>query len=210
MDIPVWDLLCFNCIYCASTEVTAAYMWHELLANRGANDVISCLAHFIFCNPLGRTGARWSVWWADNCPGQNKNNFIMWFFQDLIRRNVYSRIDYKFLVVGHTYGPTDRSFGVIEHYTSKVETAMVDHPMEVWVRHTYDVMETPKRVSYYKKRGRQSMDTKPPQLYEQYPIPLKKPKADDLHKLVAKFVPSEYQEFYVELPTNGSDSSDED
>ena len=270
-------------IYCASTEVTAAYMWHELLAKRGANDVISCLAHFIFCNPLGRTGARWSIWWADNCPGQSKNNFIMWFFQDLIRRNVYSRIDYKFLVVGHTYGPTDRSFGVIEHYTSKVETVytpqqwyehvkqaavrikvaemeqtffrdyrqhlrklyternqdidkqpldfsrivwfnfgkgekviagkvtMVDHPMEVWVRHTYDVMETPKRVSYYKKRGGQSIDTKPPQLYEQYPIPLKKPKADDLHKLVANFVPSEYQEFYVELPTNGSDSSaDED
>ena len=48
-------------IYCASTEVTAAYMWHELLAKRGANDVISCLAHFIFCNPLGRTGARCMV-----------------------------------------------------------------------------------------------------------------------------------------------------
>ena len=25
---------------------------------------------------------------ADNCPGQNKSNFIMWFFQDLICRNM--------------------------------------------------------------------------------------------------------------------------
>ena len=98
-------------IYSASTQLTAAYMWHELLAKRGANEVISCLSHFIFCNPLGRTGAKRSIRWADNCPGQNKNNYIMCFFQDLIRRGVYTRIDFKFLVVGHTYGPTDRSFG---------------------------------------------------------------------------------------------------
>ena len=71
--------------------------------------------------------------------------------------------------------------------------------------------ETPKRVSYLKKRGVQSgIDMKPPLLYQQYPIPLKKPKADDLCKLVSSFVPSEYKEFYAELPTNGSDSSDTD
>ena len=58
---------------------------------------------------------------------------------------------------------------------------------------TYNVMETQKRVSYYKKKGKQSINTKPSQLYEQYPIPLKKPKADDLHKLVANFVPSEHR-----------------
>ena len=270
-------------IYSASTQLTAAYMWHELLAKRGANDVISCITHFVYCNPLGRTGAKWSIWWADNCPGQNKNNYIIWFFQDLIRRKVYTRIDYKFLVVGHTYSPSDRSFGVIEQHTSKVETVytpqqwyehvkqasiavrvtemeqtsfrnhrqhlrklytersqdtdkqpldfsrivwfnfgkgekvqegkviMVDHPKEVWVRHTYSVAEAPKRVSYLKKRGVQSgIDRKPPPLYQQYPIPLKKPKADDLRKLVSNFVPSKYQDFYAELPTDGSDSSDTD
>ena len=69
---------------------------------------------------------------SGNCLGQNKNNLLMWFFQDLIRRYVYSRIDYKFLVVGHTYGPTDRSFGVIEHYTSKVETV---YTPQQWYEH---------------------------------------------------------------------------
>ena len=69
-------------IYYASTQLTTAYMWHELLAKRGANDVISCLAHLIFHNGLGRSGAKWSIWWADNSPRQNKNNYIMWFFQD--------------------------------------------------------------------------------------------------------------------------------
>ena len=70
--------------------------------------------------PLAHTGAKWSIWWADNCPGQNKNNYIMWFFQDLIRHQVYSRIDYKFLIAGHTYGATDQAFGVIERYTSSI------------------------------------------------------------------------------------------
>ena len=56
----------------------------------------------------------------------------MWFFQDLIRQNVYTRIDYTFLVVGHTYGPTDRSFGVIERYTKHVETV---YTPQHWYEH---------------------------------------------------------------------------
>lgn len=47
---------------------------------------------------------------------------VIWFFQDLIRRGIYSRIDLKFLVVGYTYGPTDHTFGVIENYTSRLES----------------------------------------------------------------------------------------
>lgn len=119
-------------IYSASARITTAFMWHEMLARRGCNDVISCLSRFIMKTPLGRAGAKWSIWWADNCPGQNKNNYIMWFFQDLIRRGVYSRIDYKFLIAGHTYGATDQTFGVIERYTSKIETV---YTPEQWYQH---------------------------------------------------------------------------
>ena len=274
-------------IYSASTNVMMAYMWHELLAKRGANDVTSCLAHFIFRTALGRTGAKWSIWWADNCPGQNKNNSLMWFFQDLIRRNVYTRIDFKFLVVGHTYGPADRYFAVIEKHTSKLETVytpqqwfdhvrkaatspncrievtempqssfrdyrkhlrkqytertqdldnkplkfsnavwfnfgrgeklvdgkliVLEHPNEVWVRHTYDANEAPQHVSYFKKRGVQrGFDGPPPPLYDNYPIAIKKAKADDLKKLVTHYVPVEYQGFYSELPTVDNTNSDDD
>ena len=107
-------------IYSASVSITTAFIWHELIARRGSNNVIFCLSQFIFHTKLG---AKWVIWWADNCPGQNKNNCIMWFFQDLIQRNVYSRIDYKFL--GHTYGATDQAFGAIERYTSKIDTVFV-------------------------------------------------------------------------------------
>ena len=107
-------------------------MWNELVAHRGANEVVSSLAHFIFNTKQGQTGAKWSIWGADNCPGENKNHCLIWFFLDLIRRGIYARIDYKFLVVGHTYGPADRYFGVIENYTRKIENIYT--PQE-WYEH---------------------------------------------------------------------------
>ena len=91
-----------------------------------------CLSRFIFHTFMGRTGAKWSIWWADNCPGQNKNNYIMWFFQDLIRRKVDSRIDDKFLIAGHTYGSTDQTFGAIEHYTYRIDAVNVP---DQWYQH---------------------------------------------------------------------------
>ena len=107
------------------------------LCKRGPNDVASCLSHFIFQTPLGRTGAKWSIWWADNCPGQNKNNALMWFFQDLICCKVYTRVDFKFLVPGHTYGLTDRLFAVIEKHASKVEAVYTPHQ---WFDHVCEAV----------------------------------------------------------------------
>ena len=82
----------------------------------------------------------------------------------------------------------------------------VEHPTEVWVRHTYDVNEPPQWVSYFKKQVIQNGS--PPPLYEHYPIPIKKAKAVDLKKLVTEYVPSHYRSFYSELPTLESDSDD--
>lgn len=119
-------------VYCASRDVSCAFMWNELVAHRGANSVVSCLMKLIFSTRAGRTGVKWGIWWADNCPGQNKNHCVIWFFQDLIRRGVYSRVDYKFLVVGHTYGPADRYFGVIEKHVRKIENV---YTPEEWYKH---------------------------------------------------------------------------
>ena len=53
-------------------------------------------------------------------------------FLDLIRRGIYACIDYKFLVVGHRYGPADRSFGVIQKHTQKIENI---HTPQKWCEH---------------------------------------------------------------------------
>ena len=277
-------------IFCASINITCGFLWNELVAHRGANDVVSCLSRFIYDTRFGRTGAKWSVWWADNCAGQNKNNCVIWFFQDLIRKGVYSRIDYKFLVVGHTYGPTDRCFGVIEKYLSQIENVYTpqewykhvrdsavnassrveviemhqdcfgnhrdhlrhmyternkdvegkplefskvlwfnfgvgemlvngaverrQHPQEVWARYTYDLSETPRRVSFYKKSNfKVHLQHFPPPLYASYPLGIKAAKAADLKKLAMKYLPDTAKDMYLDLPAielEESEDSDSD
>ena len=42
---------------------------------------------FYFKNPTQKDWSKkWSIFWADNCPGQNKNNY---YVLDLIRHHVY-------------------------------------------------------------------------------------------------------------------------
>ena len=88
------------------------------------------------------------------------------------------------------------------------ELVLINHPMEVWVRYSYDVKEQPRSVCYFKKHNQTALDLFPPPLYSQYPKPIKKAKAD-LQKLVKEYVPEEYQSFYNEMPeTDDSDSDD--
>ena len=68
---------------------------------------------------------------------------------------------------------------------------ILEHSSDVWIRHTYDVGETPQCVSFRKKRGVQKgIDSLPPPLYDCYPIPIKKAKADGLRSLVSRYVPT--------------------
>ena len=219
--------------------------------------------------------------------GKIRITMLCGFFSDLIHQHVYSRIDFKFLIPGHTYGPTDRHFAIIEKFASKIEVVytpqqwydnvrkavttvgsrvevaemkqeyfqdyrahlrkryternkdlynqpldfvravwfnfvrgekMVDgklvsieHPTEVWVRHTYNVEEMPQCVSLLKKRKALSgFECIPPLLYHKYPIPIKREKAQDVKSLLSKYVPSEYQGFYTNISVdNESDSETE-
>ena len=88
------------------------------------------------------------------------------------------------------------NFGMGERVANG-ERVSFGHPTEVWFDIPYDVKELPQRVVYFKKRGVQDgIDLNTPPLY---PLPIKKAKAEDLHKLVSSYVPAEYQEFYAEL-----------
>ena len=61
-----------------------------------------------------------------------------------------------------------------------------------------------------KKRNRLELDTPPPLQYSTYPIPIKRCEAEDLKTLIEEYVPVEYRNFYAEMPTIESDSSEED
>lgn len=52
--------------------------------------------------------------YADNCTGQNKNSFFLWYLTYRILLKLHRSITYSFLIAGHTkFGP-DQSFGLIK------------------------------------------------------------------------------------------------
>lgn len=83
----------------------------------------------------------------------------------------------------------------------------INHPQEVWVRHSYDVHDEPQKVVYVKKRGAKfNTELIPPVLYHQFPLPINKAKASDLQELANKYIPKPHQSFYNNLPATDDDN----
>ena len=77
----------------------------------GANTTISFLHHYFENHGLGENHVHLH---ADNCSGQNKNNYFMWYLAWRTMLQLHNTINYSFLVAGHTkFGP-DRCFGIIK------------------------------------------------------------------------------------------------
>ena len=92
------------------------------------------------------------------------------------------------------------NFGIGEEVVNGV-IHQQEHPQEVWVRYTYDVSETPCRVSFYKKSCvNYCLLHLPPPLYQRYPLPIKAAKAADLRKLATEYLPNTGKGMYIDLP----------
>ena len=78
---------------------------------KGANTTISYVHHYFQNHGLGETKAHLH---ADNCSGQNKNNYFIWYLAWRTILQLHDSINYSFLIAGHTkFGP-DRCFGIIK------------------------------------------------------------------------------------------------
>ena len=78
---------------------------------KGANATISYVHFYFQHHGLGETDAQLS---ADNCTGQNKNNYFLWYLAWRTLMKLHHSITYSFLIAGHTkFGP-DRCFGIIK------------------------------------------------------------------------------------------------
>ena len=78
---------------------------------KGANATISYTHYYFQHHRLGETDMRRN---ADNCSGQNKNNFFLWYLAWRIMMNLHNKILNSFLIAGHTkFGP-DHCFGRIK------------------------------------------------------------------------------------------------
>ena len=79
--------------------------------SKGANSVINYLDHFLANYGLGETTVQLH---CDNCSGQNKNNYLMWYLAWRTPHQLHTSVSVNFLITGHTkFGP-DWCFGLIK------------------------------------------------------------------------------------------------
>ena len=74
-------------------------------AGKGANAMISYLHYYLEHYRLGEQHAHLH---ADNCTGQKKNNFFLWYLAYRILLELHNSITYSFLIAGHTKFGSDR------------------------------------------------------------------------------------------------------
>lgn len=97
-----------------SKDVTC-FVWHEGEAERGVNEIGSCVLMFIEKEVSKRNGDIEFIFYTDNCAGQQKNKFMPCLYQYAIRKYpTIKSITHKFLIRGHTQNEGDSVNSAIE------------------------------------------------------------------------------------------------
>ena len=78
---------------------------------KGSKVVISLLDAFFKLHGLGEIEANLH---ADNCTGQNKNNYVIWYLMWRVMNGLHKKITLSFMVPGHTKFAPDRYFGLLK------------------------------------------------------------------------------------------------
>ena len=117
---------------CASFDLIQkqgyCFIWNETIAKRGASEISNCLIKLIelYCT----TDSMELVLFADNCPRQNKNQFIIQMMSLAVRKfkNIKS-IQLVFLERGHTQNENNLIHSNIEKSKKGIT---IFHPFQ-WV-----------------------------------------------------------------------------
>lgn len=105
------------------TNESVFYVYHEGLANKGANEVCSMILHYLDTFLDGNVKELYLF--SDNCPGQNKNHTVIRFLMSLTDTNKYTRITHYFPIRGHSFLPNDQDFGVVKKKIKKCDRIYV-------------------------------------------------------------------------------------
>ncbi|XP_074039657.1 uncharacterized protein isoform X2 [Leptinotarsa decemlineata] len=99
-----------------SDDKTDCFYWHEGEANRGADEIGSCLFKFIQNRVVNYDGPGLDlIFYSDNCCGQNKNRFIISIYlYALLKFPRIKSITHKYLITGHTQNEADSVHSTIE------------------------------------------------------------------------------------------------
>jgi len=93
-----------------------AHVYHEGVGKKGANNVVSLIMKTLIDNKIIREdeiGGELNIVF-DNCSGQNKNNTVLKLASYLTEMRYFKKVNFIFLVVGHTKNAADRLFNALK------------------------------------------------------------------------------------------------
>ena len=115
-------------VYSALENSQVCYTYDEREAGKGANEVISFLHNFLSTRSIQSPNIRIH---ADNCRGQNKNKFVMWYLVWLAATGRVKRVEYKFMIKGHTQFIVDSNIGHIKRELRRSDVFCMEHWKQV-------------------------------------------------------------------------------
>ena len=100
-----------------SKTPTKCYMWNEITAQRGGNEITSCVFKHIQNLEFP---VKHVTCFSDCCSGQNKNKMLLAMYVTvMIDHPSLEIIDHKFLIPGHTHMECDSDHAIIEKAKKK-------------------------------------------------------------------------------------------
>jgi len=135
---PLYFLVPRKCgifgICCEALPQQINYLIDEgMSVSKGSNMVISLLHHFFEHFGLGEVELDLH---CDNCSGQNKNKFVLWYLAWRVLTKQHMQIRVHFMPAGHTKFAPDWCFGLLKRNFRRSEVHCLDDLCKVVERST--------------------------------------------------------------------------
>ncbi|XP_038056881.1 uncharacterized protein LOC119728640 [Patiria miniata] len=131
-------------VHCEGVTKQLNYLVDEsVLISKGSNAVISYLDNFFRTYGLGETKAHLH---CDNCSGQNKNRYVLWYMLWRCMSGLHRSIEMHFMVVGHTKFAPDWCFGLFKQRYRRTAVSCLDDVVRVVTGSTQTGINIPQLV----------------------------------------------------------------
>ena len=112
------------------------FFYDETIGECGPNEVVSLLSYLLKILHEEYGPFHHLILWSDNSPSQFKECYLFFFLEYFIKE-VFLRIDLKFLLEGHSYSICDKRFGCIQKYFDCHETTETPQDWELILRDSH-------------------------------------------------------------------------
>lgn len=117
-------------VSCEGLQKQVNYLIDEgMSSTKGSNEVISYMHNF-FSNFGVGVGETEVDLHCDNCSGQNKNNFMLWYLAWQVGHKLHDKIEIHFLIADTKFSP-DCGFGLIKQAYMKTRVNTLADTAEV-------------------------------------------------------------------------------